>query len=413
MTAKSFFSSLIKKVVLPALIIAAAGYFFVYMKNSKPPVPAEPIAEKAWGVATHVVELVDAAPELALYGAVEASDSVELSATVSAYVDNVNVAKGDTVKAGQSLITLDDRELKLTLAQRQASILDTNARIASEKNSHATSIKAFAVEQKLQDLNLKNLARQEELVDNNMTPASRLEDANKLVHQQQLSLINRQSNLNDHPNRLAQLKAQALQNQAQLEFAEIDLQRTNIVAPFTGRILSVHTAAGNRTRSGDRVISMYNTQTLEVRSQIPARYLPYLQSGQQLRAQLNNNSINMQLPLVRLSAETSNSQGGIDAFFTLPKNASLEVGRNVQLTLALPVEQQVVAIPALALYGQNRVYRVVENRLQAVLVERLGEIRNSEGQPLTLIRGNDLNDDDQLITTQLPNAITGLLVETR
>jgi hypothetical protein len=121
----------------------------------------------------------------------------------------------------------------------------------------------------------------------------------------------------------------------------------------------------------------------------------------------------MQLPLVRLSAETSNSQGGIDAFFTLPKNASLEVGRNVQLTLALPVEQQVVAIPALALYGQNRVYRVVENRLQAVLVERLGEIRNSEGQPLTLIRGNDLNDDDQLITTQLPNAITGLLVETR
>ncbi len=179
MTAKSFFSSLIKKVVLPALIIAAAGYFFVYMKNSKPPVPAEPIAEKAWGVATHVVELVDAAPELALYGAVEASDSVELSATVSAYVDNVNVAKGDTVKAGQSLITLDDRELKLTLAQRQASILDTNARIASEKNSHATSIKAFAVEQKLQDLNLKNLARQEELVDNNMTPASRLEDASK------------------------------------------------------------------------------------------------------------------------------------------------------------------------------------------------------------------------------------------
>ena len=216
---------------------------------------------------------------------------------------------------------------------------------------------------------------------------------------------------NDHPNRLAQLQASAAQSQAQLDFAELDLERTVISAPFDGRILNVNTAVGNRARNGDQVVTLYNTQNLEVRSQIPARYLPYLQTGAALAANLKHNGKDYQLQLERLSAEASNSQGGIDAFFNLPAKTNLEVGRNVQLILALPEETNVAAIPALALYGQNRVYRIVDNRLQAVLVERLGEIRGPNGQPMTLIRSADLQEDDQLITTQLPNAVTGLLVE--
>ncbi len=411
MSAKNFAAALFKKVILPAAIIGAGVAVFMYMQNTKPSVPAEPIQEKAWAVATFKVDITNASPELNLYGAVEASETVQLSATVNAYVDQVNIAKGDVVNKGQTLITLDDRELKLTLAQREASLRDIEARIASEINRNATDTKSYAIEQKLQDLNIKNLERQQELVANNMAPASRLDDANKAVHQQQLSLINRQSNLNDHTNRLAQLKASAAQSQSQLEFAELDLERTTISAPFTGRILSVNTAVGNRARNGDKVVSLYNTQNLEVRSQIPARYLSYLQSGKQLSANLSHAGKDYQLQLDRLSAEASNSQGGIDAFFNLPSKTNLEVGRNVQLVLALPEEANVAAIPALALYGQGRVYRIVDNRLQAVQVERLGEIRGTNQQPLTLIRSADLNDGDLLITTQLPNAVTGLLVE--
>ena len=411
MSAKSFTAALFKKVILPAAIIGGAAAVFMYMKNTKPAVPAEPIQEKAWAVSTFAVDITNASPELTLYGAVEASETVKLSATVNAYVDQVNVAKGDNVKQGQTLITLDDRELKLTLAQRQASLQDIEARIASEINRNATDEKSLAIEEKLQGLNVKNLERQQELVANNMAPASRLEDASKVVHQQQLSLLNRQNNLNDHPNRLAQLQASAAQSQAQLDFAELDLERTVISAPFDGRILNVNTAVGNRARNGDQVVTLYNTQNLEVRSQIPARYLPYLQTGAALTANLEHNGKDYQLQLERLSAEASNSQGGIDAFFNLPAKTNLEVGRNVQLILALPEETNVAAIPALALYGQNRVYRIVDNRLQAVLVERLGEIRGPNGAPMTLIRSTDLDNDDLLITTQLPNAVTGLLVE--
>lgn len=411
MSAKSFTAALVKKVILPVAIVGGAVAVFMYMQKTKPAVPAEPIQEKAWAVSTYAVDITDASPELTLYGAVEASETVQLSATVNAYVKQVKVAKGDVVNKGDTLITLDDRELKLTLAQRQASLQDIEARIASEVNRNTTDTKALNIEQKLQDLNIKNLERQQELVANNMAPASRLEDATKVVHQQHLSLLNRQNSLHDHPNRLAQLQASAAQSQAQLEFAQLDMERTVINAPFSGRILSVDTAVSNRVRNGDRVVNLYNTQSLEVRSQIPARYLSLLQAGDQLSASLSHAGKDYQLKLDRLSAEASNSQGGVDAFFKLPAITNLEVGRNVQLILALPEEHQVAAIPALSLYGQNRVYRIVDNRLQAVQVERLGEIRGGNNQPLTLIRSHDLEDGDQLITTQLPNAVTGLLVE--
>ena len=81
--------------------------------------------------------------------------------------------------------------------------------------------------------------------------------------------------------------------------------------------------------------------------------------------------------------------------------------------MQLPKVKQVVAIPNLALYGQNRVYRIVDSRLQAVSVDRIGDITDAQGQSLTLVRSADLQNDDLLLITQLPNAISGLLVEAR
>ena len=416
MTSKSFFTFFLKAIVLPALILGAATGVFIYMKNTKPEVPAEPMVEKAWGVATYEVKLIEAAPEVVLYGAIEAGETVQLSATVNAFVDKVRADKGDHVKQGQSLVLLDERELTLTMDQRQASMKDVEARIEQEIERVNTDRKAYKIEQQLQEFNLTNLARQEELVANNMAPASRLEDATKAVHQQQLSLLNRQSNINNHPHRLAQLEASAAQSKSQLEFARLDLERTTIVAPFDGRILSVDTAAGNRVRNGDRVVRMYNTDSLEVRSQVPARYLNFLQpnkTNQSLSAHMQHNGKSVELTLDRLSAEATGSQGGTDAFFTLPTDQDVEIGRNVQIVMQLPKVKQVVAIPNLALYGQNRVYRIADSRLQAVSVDRIGDITDAEGQSLTLVRSADLQNDDLLLITQLPNAVSGLLVEAR
>lgn len=416
MISKKSIFRFITRIILPFAIVAAAVSGFINLKNSKPKAPANPITEQVWGVTSQAAKLSDIAPEVTLYGAVEASETAYLSATVNAFVAAADVGKGDTVKAGQTLVLLDDRELQLTLAQRKASLEDVKAKIQSEINSNATNEEALAIEQQLQATNQKNLERQKLLVEKKVAPTSRLEDATRAVQQQQLSILNRKNTISDHPNRIKQLEAQMTQGEIQLRFAELDLERTRIVAPFDGRILQVDTALGNRVRSGDKVVKLYNTKSLEVRSQIPARYLPLMQTtntSNALKASVSLNGKDYKLTLDRLSAEASASQGGIDAFFTLNGNQNIEVGRNLQLKVKLPTEANVVAIPALALYGQNRIYRIVEGRLESLAVQRVGEWTNADGTSLTLVRSSKLQNGDDILVTQLPNAVTGLLVEVR
>lgn len=416
MISKSIVFRFSTRVLLPIVIVVAAFSGFSYLKNSKPKAPANPVTEQVWGVASHLVELQDIAPIVTLYGAVEASETAQLSATVSAFVTQVNVSRGDSVNKGQKLVSLDDSELRLTLAQRKASLRDVEARIKSEINSNQTNQQALGIEQQLQAINQKNLERQQQLVAQKLAPASRLEDATRALQQQQLSLLNRKNTIADHPNRMAQLQSQLTQSKIQLQFAEIDLERAYILAPFDGRILSVDTASGNRVRNGDRVVKLYNVRSLEVRSQIPTRYLPMMQttdSGGGLKASIIHRGQTYSLRLDRLSAEASTSQGGIDAFFSLDGSQNIEVGRNLQVNVELPTETNVVALPALAIYGQNRIYRIIDQRLQAINISRVGDWTSPTGERLTLVRSAELRSGDNVLITQLPNAVTGLLVEMR
>ena len=448
MSLKSFIFSFLTKVLLPIAIISAAGYGFVHLKNSRPKAPAKPVTEQVWGVSSQLVELQDIAPEITLYGSIEAGETAQLSSTVSAFVTQVNISRGDSIKKGQKLVVLDDSELRLTLAQRKASVRDVEARIKSEMNSDKTNQQAFIIEQQLlainqtnfqalikseinsdktnqqallieqqlQAVNQKNFERQQQLVAQKLAPTSRLEDATRALQQQQLSLLNRKNTNSDHPNRIAQLESQLTQSKIQLQFALLDVERTQIVAPFDGRVLSVDTALGNRVRNGDRVVKLYNIQSLELRSQIPARYLPMMQtadSGRGLEASTFHQGRTYRLTLDRLSAEASSSQGGIDAFFSLGGSQNIEVGRNLQVKVKLPTQKNVAALPELAIYGQNRIYRIVDQRLQVLSIIRVGDWTSPAGDRLTLVRSNELRSGDKVLITQLPNAVTGLLVEAR
>jgi multidrug efflux pump subunit AcrA (membrane-fusion protein) len=272
------------------------------------------------------------------------------------------------------------------------------------------------IELQVQAIYQKNFDRQQQLVAQKVAPTSRLEDATRVLQQQELSLLNRKNTIANYPNRIAQLKSQVTQSKILLQFAELDLARTHIEAPFDGRILSVDTASGNRVRNGDRVVKLYNTKSLEVRSQIPARYLPMMQTNdatKRLEASIVHNGQTYPLVLDRLSAEASDSQGGIDAFFSLDGGQEIEVGRNLQVIVKLPTQANVAALPALAIYGQNRIYRIVDQRLEALSITRVGDWTSPTGQQLTLVRSAELRSGDQVLITQLPNAVTGLLVETR
>jgi hypothetical protein len=67
-----------------------------------------------------------------------------------------------------------------------------------------------------------------------------------------------------------------------------------------------------------------------------------------------------------------------------------------------------MAVPYSAVYGADRIYTIVDNKLKSMMIENLGEVM-MDGQVWAMVRG-DLPDGAQVATTHLPNAINGLKV---
>ena len=104
-------------------------------------------------------------------------------------------------------------------------------------------------------------------------------------------------------------------------------------------------------------------------------------------------------------------RGGVDAFFTIDEPVgNFRIGRTVNLTLELAPHPDAVWLPFEALYGTDRVFKVQDNRLVAVRVQRVGEARDSRRRAGVLITSPNLAAGDQLVVNQIANAVEGLRV---
>ncbi len=64
-----------------------------------------------------------------------------------------------------------------------------------------------------------------------------------------------------------------------------------------------------------------------------------------------------------------------------------------------------------AIYGDSRIYTLTEmDRLNGIDIHRIGE-RSAQGELQILIRSSQIRAGDQIVTTQLPKAVSGLKVK--
>lgn len=407
---------MLKKIALPLLIIGLAILAFMLLKASEPETPAMEKKQKAWLVEAVKVEYQRVAPEVTIYGRVETPRDASLKSALEADVIEVNVLEGDRVTAGQTLIKLDDIDIQLALQQRQADVQEAQAQIDSE-NQRFQRDKALLTNQKqLLELADKAVQRARKLEQTRLASQASLDDALAAYEQQALALKQLQFDIDNHTVRLAQLQAAKQRAEALLAQAEVNLSRTGIRAPFDGRVAGLTVALGDRVRPGDTLLTVYDLDNLEVRAQIPGRYIAQvrqmLQQGKQLEASAQVDGQLMRLTLNRLSGEVREDSGGIDGLFRIENNmAPLPLGTFVELQLQLAEQENVIEIPFSALYGMDRVYLIEDGHLQSVPIQRIGEVERENGKNSLLIRSTSLTPGDLIAATQLPNAITGLRVE--
>lgn len=400
---------------LPVLVLLAAllvAFLLIMSSNNR---ENKPSSEKAWIVSAISIERGTYTPNIILNGVTESPHQSSLEAAVNADVRKTHVYEGDLVEKDQLLIELDDREAKLLVAQRTADVADLDAQIRIELNRVATDKKLIKHEEEILTLNRRDLERQQTLKNKSVGSQSAIDEQARAVQQQELLVANRRLAIEDHENRLNQIKARLQRAKALLDQAQLDLSRTTIRAPFNGRITKLEASPGERVQVGETLIEIYDSSKAEVRAQVPSQYVPLLSDALQKKLTLTATAMldgkELQLTLLRLAGEAAMGVGGVDALLRIENKPDYSaLGRSLEVYLNLPPVNDAIKLPPLALYGNDRIYVIKDDRMQAVSVQRIGLLQDREKPAEILIKSDTLKAGDKVITTQLPNARTGLLV---
>jgi multidrug efflux pump subunit AcrA (membrane-fusion protein) len=378
---------------------------------------AEPTerAEREWPVSYKEVSPVSMAPTIQVYGKLESDQYATLSAGVTATVVQVLHREGDWVNAGEPLLRLDDAEVLLAEDSARAALARAEAALRSIQNEHQLTRDLGSHHEAQAQLAREKLKRFESLHAKSMIADAQLDDVRHEANERAMVLAQQQSRLLDFPNQEQQAEAAVAEAVARVGQAELDKQHTDVRSPFSGRVIALAVATGDRISAGSVLISVADYAGLQVRAPVPMdvaqRLRRDLDAGNAVVAATTIAGEQLGFELRGLAGEVKTGQSGIDAFFHVAPDALIALGTVVNLTISLPEEPNVIALPIHAVYDNNRVYRITDSRLQAVAIERVGERMDDTGDYRVLVRSPELNRGDHLLISQLPTAMTGLLVK--
>lgn len=404
----------IVKILLPILIITFSVSVFMVLRASRPEQPPVKATERVWRVEVLEVAPQTLAPSLTLYGQVETPNLFKAAAPAESRVKQVLVREGEMVEEGQLLISLDPRDFLPRVEQARAEVTELEAQLRSERIRQRSDLDALQHERELLELSRQGVERARRLQTKKLGSESELDLARQELARQSLQLTSRELSIADHPARLQALEARLQSAAAGLAQAELDFERSQVKAPYAGRVASVEAAEGNQVSTGQQLLSLYNPANLELRARIPAPFLDELEqsreSGFPLIGLSGQDGRPVELRLVRLAGEAEPS--GIDALFRIEQGSEwLRTGQIQQFTLRRKPREGVLAVPYSALYGEERAYKLVQGRMQGLQVETLGSYQPAHGKAQLLIRSDQLDPGDALVITHLPNAMEGLRAE--
>jgi len=226
-----------KRVLIIPCAILGAGAIAVYVlwltRPEAVPVPTERAAPliRVQTLAPHELQLFVQAQ-----GTVEPRTESELKSQVSGEVMWVSPAlvPGGFFDAGDPLLKLDpvDYEANLESARAALARAESDARRARKENT-----------------------RQRRLADRSVASQARIDDAQNAAHVAEAALR---------------------EARARLGRAERDLQRTEVYAPYSGRVRSEKVDLGQFVSRGETLARIYAVDYAEVRLPIPDRELRYL-----------------------------------------------------------------------------------------------------------------------------------------
>ncbi|WP_421207342.1 HlyD family secretion protein [Aeromonas enteropelogenes] len=229
------------------------------------------------------------------------SEVTGLSSKLSGYISEVLVTDNQSVKAGQLIARLDDREFQSQVAEAQA---DLHLIQATIENLAATRVQQLSLiqqaEARVASAEAEQLrARQQvqrigQLNQRHYSSQDSLDEVRASLQVTQAQMQEAKAALQAARERLLVLDAEAKQNQAklalssaQLEQARLELGYTELRAPADGIIGKRSLREGLYVQSGMQVASLVPLQQVWVEANFKETQLAHMQPGQKVEVILD------------------------------------------------------------------------------------------------------------------------------
>ncbi len=254
------------------LLPVVAGAIVLGFSFKMRPTPVQlPQNEKATSVRVIEVPEVKLIPRAIGYGSIKPARVWQAVAEVAGKVVEIHpqLKKGAIIAKGEILLKIDPTDYILATVQAEADIRAIGAQIEELAAREKNTLASLKIEERSLKLIRRDLERKQKLLKQGTVSLSAvdLEERNFLNGRQSVQSL--RNTLNLIPAEREVLSAQHAQQQARLEAARLDLERTQIVAPFNSRIAEVNIEATQYTGLGKVLAVADDIGVAEVTAQVP------------------------------------------------------------------------------------------------------------------------------------------------
>jgi RND family efflux transporter MFP subunit len=326
-----------KKFWLPAGLLILIAAMIVGLRWNTAGAESPPAGNKQ-RIKTIPAEPVKITREITVSGSVVARQSAVVSSQISGYVLNLLVVPGDHVKAGQTLLRIDTKELAEKKAQAQAAL---------------DSAKATLVDAK------KNFDRYTTLFESKAIAKAQYDDIRK---QYEVAQATEQ-----------RADAALKEAQAQLAYGEVR-------APFDGIIGDKSVNVGDFVTPGRPLLTVYMPGALELVAPVAEQYAPYVSERTQVSVSIPSLGLNQSARIREVIPQTNEQTRTITVKAPLSASPGLAPGLYGTLSFRTTVSQ-VIVVPSkvVTVVGQLKSVRVLKNgRVETVYVKTGQELKGGK-----------------------------------
>lgn len=214
-------------------------------------------------------------PRFSAMGVVQSPTTWNAVAQVSGEVEfrSTNAEVGRFVEAGEVLLRIDQEEYQIAVRQIQAATAETNARLQNLDAQEASTQKLVTIERESLALLETNYGRVKESFEKGAASPGEVDNARREYLSQLARVTDLESVLNGYPSDRAALEATLQVHHADLENAQLAIRRTEVKAPFSGRVTEVLAEVDEFVGVGQQLLTVVDISQAEIVINTPPNQL--------------------------------------------------------------------------------------------------------------------------------------------